>query len=203
VTGPREAIAGAILAGGRNSRMGRDKALLPLNGQPMIQHVAAAMCAVIANVCIVSDRPEPYRFLNLPVIPDRTKDAGPLAGVHAALATLDAPAIITAGCDTPFLSPSLLRYLLDAPHTSPALVARTGNSLHPLCAVYHREALPLIEQFLAARRFRLRDVLEELKADILDITPDLPFYHPSLLVNVNDPSAYSCLTDSPMPGKLP
>jgi molybdopterin-guanine dinucleotide biosynthesis protein A len=180
--------------------MGQDKALLPLNGQPMIQHIAATMQSVVAPVCIVSDRTEPYRFLNLPVIPDLVKDAGPIGGIHAALTTLGAPAVLTAGCDTPFLSTPLFRHLLNAPHTSPALVARADNGLHPLCAVYRREALPLIEQFLRAGRFKLLDLLDELGADIIDISPDLPFYRSDLFVNVNDPSAHLRLNGTDTPG---
>jgi molybdopterin-guanine dinucleotide biosynthesis protein A len=180
--------------------MGQDKALLPLNGQPMIQHIAATMQSVVAPVCIVSDRTEPYRFLHLPVIPDLVKNAGPMGGIHAALTTLGATAVLTAGCDTPFLSASLLRHLLDAPHASPALVARADDGLHPLCALYHREALGLIEQFLAAGHFRLLDLLDELGADIIDIAPDLPFYRSDLFVNVNHPSAYLRLADTDAPG---
>jgi len=180
--------------------MGQEKALLPLNGQPMIQQIAAAMRAVVSSVSIVSDRPEQYRFLNLPVIPDLVKDAGPMGGIHAALKSLDTPAVLTTACDTPFLSAPLFQHMLDAPQASPALVARAGDRLHPLCAVYRREALPLIEQFLAAGRFRLLDLLDELGTGIIDISPGLPFYRPDLFLNVNDPASYSRCHGTDPPG---
>lgn len=192
---------GAILAGGKSSRMGQDKALLPLRGQPMIRHIATTMQSVVPSLCIVSDHAESFRFLNLPVIPDLVRDAGPMGGIHAALTHLDAPAILISGCDTPFLTAPLFRHLLETPHGAPALIARAADGLHPLCGIYHREALPLIKQFLAAGRLRLLDLLQELGADIVPITPDLPFFRPDLFLNVNDPGVFQHLNDDHPQGK--
>ncbi len=183
--------------------MGRDKALLPLNGKPMIEHVASALRSVLGTVCVVSDRTGDYRFLNLPVIPDVVKNAGPIGGIHAALTTLDAPAVLAAGCDTPFLSPPLFEHMLSAPRRSRALVAGARDGLHPLCAIYRREALPCIERFLADGRLRLLDLLKELRADIVEITPDLPFYHADLFANLNDPPAHLRYHDARPSGSRP
>ena len=191
----RDATAGAILAGGKSSRMGQDKALLPLHGIPMIRHIATAMQSVVPSVCIVSDRSAPYRFLNLPVCPDLVKEAGPLGGIHAALTHLGAPAVLVSGCDTPYLTTPLFRHLLETPHRSPALVARAADGVHPLCGIYHREALPVIEQFLGSGRFKLLDLLAELQADTVAITPDLPFFRPGILLNVNDTRLLQQLND--------
>jgi molybdopterin-guanine dinucleotide biosynthesis protein A len=166
--------------------MGSNKALLPLNGKPMIEHVASTLRNVVPWLTIVSDHADPYRFLNLPIIPDLVRDAGPLGGIHAALSALAAPAVLVVGCDTPFLSVPLLQYLLNTPHTSSAIIARADNRVHPLCGIYHREALPRIGQFLSAGRFKLLELVDELGADIIDITPSLPFYRPDLFTNVND-----------------
>jgi molybdenum cofactor guanylyltransferase len=187
---------GAILAGGASSRMGRDKSLLPLNGRTMIEHVIAPVREVCRELCIVADRTDEFRVFGLPVVPDRVRNAGPLGGIHAALHALDADEILVTGCDTPFLSPDLLRYLMDAPGNAPARVARGPDGIHPLCGVYRREALPVIERCIASGRLKLLDVLEECGASIVDITPDLPFYHDTLFLNLNDPEHLARVTES-------
>lgn len=78
-----------------------------------------------------------------------------------------------------------------------------ANRLHHLCALYSREALPRIEQFLAAGRFKLLDLLKELRTDIVDSTPGLPFFHPDLLANVNDPPAFLRLRTPAQPWSRP
>jgi molybdopterin-guanine dinucleotide biosynthesis protein A len=186
---------GAILAGGASSRMGRDKSLLPLNGRTMIEHVIAPVREVCDPLCIVADRADDLRPFGLPVIPDRIRSIGPLGGIHAALHALDADEIVITGCDTPFLSADLLRYILNAPSSAPARVARAADGIHPLCGVYRREALPLIERCIASERLKLLDVLEDLGASIVDITPDLPFYHGDLFLNVNDPERLARVTE--------
>ena len=128
--------------------------------------------------------------LRAPLMRKTTRREGPIGGIHAGLRRLNVPAVLTSGCQTPFLSASLFRYLLDASHSSPALAARAADGVHPLCGIYRREALPLIEQFLAAGRFKLFGLLDALKADVIDVTPVLPFYHSELFTNVNDPQAH-------------
>jgi molybdopterin-guanine dinucleotide biosynthesis protein A len=89
----------------------------------------------------------------------------------------------------------LFRHLLETPHSSPALIARAADGLHPLCGIYRREALPVIERFLASGRLKLLDLLDELDADIATITPDLPFFRPGLFLNVNDTRLLQQLND--------
>jgi molybdopterin-guanine dinucleotide biosynthesis protein A len=188
-------MAGAILAGGTSSRMGRDKSLLPVNGRTMIEHVIAPVREVCDPLCIVADRTDDFRVFGLPVIPDLVRNAGPLGGIHAALCALDADEIFVTGCDTPFLSPDLLRYLLNAPADAPARVARASDGIHPLCGVYRREAFPVIERCIGAGRLKLLDVLDSLGASLVDVTPDLPFYHDDLFLNVNDPERLARVTE--------
>ena len=96
----------AVLAGGQSRRMGRDKALLPLGDQTLIERVIAA-ARPLACPCFIVGDPATYAHLGLPVHPDRHPGLGPLGGLHTALGATGAPVLLLA-CDLPFLTPDFL-----------------------------------------------------------------------------------------------
>lgn len=104
-------FAAFVLAGGRSSRMGRNKALLALGGRTAIERVVEAAAAAADSVTVVAADPEPYRFLGRPVIPDRRAAAGPLGGIEAALAATRTEWSFVVGCDLPFVTSALLTRL--------------------------------------------------------------------------------------------
>lgn len=161
----RPDIVGVILAGGKSSRMGTNKALRELDGLPLIAHVARTMQHVFKRVLIVADDAEPYRFLRLPIYPDIFKDSGPLGGIHAGFVYSGAKSIFVAACDTPFISGALLEYIIHYP-------------------------MPYIQQALEANQLQLKKVLHHLKAAEVPITNELPFFHPLLLKNFNTPADF-------------
>nr|WP_284521516.1 molybdenum cofactor guanylyltransferase [Cytobacillus pseudoceanisediminis] len=76
---------GIILAGGHSSRMGENKALLKIGGKTVIERIADQLSSILPNVIIVANKQEDYQFLGLPLVSDRWKEKGPLAGIHAGL----------------------------------------------------------------------------------------------------------------------
>jgi len=101
------AIVGVILAGGKSSRMGTDKSLLPIGGEPMFQRVATRLGRQVGRIVVSANQdPEPFRAAGLPVVADSFVDRGPLAGFLAGMiwasAVPDATHILTVACDTPF-----------------------------------------------------------------------------------------------------
>ncbi|MBO7747444.1 molybdenum cofactor guanylyltransferase [Paenibacillus sp. MWE-103] len=120
-----EEVTGILLAGGRSSRMGRNKALLPVGGKPLLRHAAEAMLALglrrVVVACGPAERAGDYGPLlaGLPgeigFAADRFPDSGPLAGLHAALTAMPAPGYgFAMACDMPALSAPLLARLLRA-----------------------------------------------------------------------------------------
>ena len=182
----RAGVTGAILAGGRSTRMGRNKALLELNGRPFIQHVADTMAAVLPDVVVVADDVAPYRFLGLPVISDIHKGCGPIAGLHAALSHSESLVFILS-CDTPFVSPDLIRYVIDFPTPVAANIVSFDGGLQPLCGLWSRECLPAIERRIAEGLNSMLGLLEEIRFTAVHVGPELPFHDPWLLKNFNSP----------------
>src|SRR5271165_4394157 len=128
--------AGWILAGGRSSRMGVDKALLEIDGQPLVSRVAREAAKVCAPVSLVGD-PAVYGHLGFPVIPDRFPGRGPLAGIEAALGATEADWNLLLACDMPALETAVLESLFAAGGDC-ALPRYPDGTVEPLCAVYHR-----------------------------------------------------------------
>jgi molybdopterin-guanine dinucleotide biosynthesis protein A len=184
-----DSITGAVLAGGHSSRMGRNKALIRVGGKPMIQTIANTMCQLFAEVVVVADQCGLYQFLNLPIIHDIHKNLGPIGGIHAALTELDTPAAFIVGCDTPFVSTEIVEYIVNYPAEAPVKAALVDTTIQPLCALYRRDCLPVINDQISRGTRKLSDLLNSLHTAVVPITPDLPLYRPHLLQNINDPES--------------
>ncbi|MCU0453587.1 MAG: molybdenum cofactor guanylyltransferase [Bacteroidetes bacterium] len=179
-------VEGFILVGGRSLRMGSPKALLEVDGRPLVERVAAAVAQVVPKVSLVTDRPDEVSFLRLPVIPDVHHHAGPLAGLHAALNATASDTILLASCDLPFLTPHLLRQLIVRHGSRPATLPRTDR-LHPVCALYDRSLMSLAETRLRAGLRSMLGFLEAAGYVAVDLASLEPPVDPSVLTNVNSP----------------
>lgn len=138
--GDVQAMTGLVLAGGRSRRMGRDKALLPIGGRRLVDHVAARLAEVCDEVLIASGerRLPDVRWRQ---IPDVRPDAGPLAGILAGLAAATTPLVAVAGVDMPAVSPDLYVRLAEL-HERPA--ARSETPRHPHAAAAAVGVLPVV-----------------------------------------------------------
>lgn len=183
----REHITGVVLAGGKSTRMGQDKALLTLNGKPFIKHVASALQAVFAEV-IVSANSTDYEFLGLPVVKDVYENCGPLGGIHAALTAAKTESVFIASCDMPLLTPAVIRFIIEKPFNGDVLVASTRDYVQPLCGLYARSCLPTLESHLKGRTLSVSGFLCSLRSSCVDVDE-----HRSALVNINSEDDYSHL----------
>jgi molybdopterin-guanine dinucleotide biosynthesis protein A len=142
-------VLGFVLAGGQSSRMGRDKAFMELDGQPLIVAAVEKALAATDKVRIVGAG-ERFGHLGVEVVEDVYTGAGPLGGIHAALSSSTADLNLVLGVDTPFLSASFLRFLIsEAARTGATVVSpRVGGRFEPLCSVYRREFAAIAKQAL-------------------------------------------------------
>lgn len=148
-------LTGFVLAGGKSTRMGRDKAVLSLNGRTLLETALAAARSVAREVFILGP-PRLYQDF-APAIADVFPGCGPLGGIHAALAQTKSEFNLIIAVDTPFLSAGLLRYLAERALASrPVVTAPEVNAYpQPLCAVYSRDFLPIAEQALKAGNYKI------------------------------------------------
>lgn len=143
-------VAGFVTAGGRSSRMGKDKAWLELAGRPMIKHVIAALQPVTTTVSIIANDSE-YAKLGFPVLQDSHRGIGPLEAIRISLLNTKSPRALLVGCDLPFVTSELFNLLvsLDGPYE--AVVPMSANQkLEPLCAIYCSSALNAVDRLIAS-----------------------------------------------------
>ena len=179
----------AVLAGGQSRRMGRDKALLPLGGQTLIERVIAA-ARPLGYPCLIIGDPSSYTHLGLPVHPDRRPGLGPLGGLYTALSATAAPVLLLA-CDLPFLTPDFLRYLVNRRGPHQAVVPHTATGLQPLCALYEPSCLAAVEAAIQADQLGMRNLLSNLSLDLVREKDWRPYDERGLLfANLNAPEEY-------------
>ncbi|HFD40695.1 MAG TPA: molybdenum cofactor guanylyltransferase, partial [Anaerolineae bacterium] len=109
-----EQISGIVLAGGQSRRLGRDKALLEIEGRPLLARTVHTLAALSDDLIVVTNAPERYAPLGLPVrfVADEKPGIGSLMGLYSGLKAAHHPYALVVACDMPFLNPALLRYLL-------------------------------------------------------------------------------------------
>ncbi|MBL0713459.1 MAG: molybdenum cofactor guanylyltransferase [Desulfosarcina sp.] len=157
--------SGVILAGGRNSRFGgREKALIPLAGKPMIDHIIKALDGLFDEIIIVSNRPQLLADRDATIVTDLLDAESPLAGIHAGLFYSHGDDVFITACDTPLLRPALIATLLEARQPGIDLVVpETQSGLEPLCAIYAQRCLAPIENRLRRGDYRIRRFLDRVR----------------------------------------
>lgn len=162
----RSPLGAIVLAGGRSSRLGVDKALLQINGVPLVQWLPERLAALFISVAVVVDRPQRYATSFLQVI-DTIVDGGPLAGIAAGLQVTVAPGTFVCACDMPLLRPALLRLLCVLLAGHDLVIPERDGRLEPLCAVYAPSCLPVIQGMLQTGQRRANAVAGAVRTRIL------------------------------------
>ncbi len=168
--------------------MGVNKALLKVGGQTLIQKLIDRVLPLTTRIFISSNDAAGYRFLNLPVVPDRFTDRGPLAGIHAVMKQNAFSLYIVLACDLPNLQERILRSFLDLAEGFDAVIPRTSDGIaHPLCAIYRRSCLPVVEHALERGVSRVIETFLDPGLSIRWADPDEGFFLDSDLANINTP----------------
>lgn len=183
-----------IQAGGESRRMGKDKALMPFLGAPLIQRLIARLRLIADEMLITTNTPSAYQFLGLPLFPDKIPNRGALGGLFTALSASHYPLVAVIACDMPFINPTLLSAQREAIEASRADLAipRTEQGLEPFHAIYRRETcLPWVHAALEEGRWRVDAWFDKVHLRIFTLEESKK-YDPDLLsfMNVNTPEEF-------------
>jgi molybdopterin-guanine dinucleotide biosynthesis protein A len=162
-----ERVSAFVLAGGRSSRMGQDKAFLRLGGSTLLARAVELATAAAESAWIVG-RTEKFGAFGT-VIEDVYRDCGPLGGIHAALTQTATDLNLMVAVDLPFLRLGLLSFLIAQARktTAAVVVPRAGGGLQPLCAVYRRSFGQVAERSLLAGKYRIEALFAEVETRVL------------------------------------
>ena len=184
------ASRGFIVTGGRSSRMGRDKALLPYRGSTLLTHAIGVLGEVTPDVAILCGPKRRYEGIGAPLVTDAVCGAGPLGGLYSALlsASIDKrEQILWLGVDLPLVPSSLLEHLLRELDQADVAMARTTHGIEPLCAAFRTTpTLEAARRALLEGRLKLTSALASLRVHTIE-GDDADF------VNVNSPEEYEAV----------
>ncbi|MBI1734896.1 MAG: molybdenum cofactor guanylyltransferase [Candidatus Rokubacteria bacterium] len=182
-------VTGVIQAGGRSTRMGGEpKALLDLGGRRIIERVVDALAAVLSDLMLVTNTPETYAFLGLPMVADVHPGAGSLGGIYSGLRAAPGAAAFTVACDMPFLSPDVVRLVVERAGDGDVVIPRVGGQLETLHAVYGKRCLPAIEARIAAGRLKITGFFEDVRVVEIPEEAIARVANPAIVfMNVNTP----------------
>ncbi len=182
-------VAGVIQAGGKSIRMGgRPKALMELGGRRIIDRVVEVVRAVTDDVLLVTNTPELYAALGLPMVPDVFPDHGSLGGIYSGLEAAPGDAAFTVACDMPFLLPEVARLVIDKAGLADVVLPKVGDQFETLHACYAKACLVPMESRLRQGRLKIAGFFDEVR--VLAIAEDevARFREPELVfMNVNTP----------------
>src|SRR5437867_10838047 len=182
-------VTGVIQAGGKSTRMGGEpKALLELGGRRIVERVLDAIAPVVDDVLIVTNTPELYGFLGLPMVADVYPDHGSLGGIFTGLRAARREAAFTVACDMPFLHPEVARLVVRRAGEGDVVIPRVGAQLETLHALYAKACLPSIETRLKAGRLKIVGFFEDVRVVEIDEAEVARHRAPDVVcMNVNTP----------------
>jgi molybdenum cofactor guanylyltransferase len=181
-------IAAFVLAGGKSSRMGKDKAFLELGGRTLMSRALDLAGSVTANVAIVGDGTKFFPLGH--VIEDLFPGQGPLAGIHAALAGSQADLNLLLAVDLPFIKRDFLEYLLSEASRGRAVVTvpKTAHGWQPLCAVYRRAFVATAEHALRRGENKIDPLFVKMETRIISSEEmSLMNFSQTMFRNLNTP----------------
>jgi molybdenum cofactor guanylyltransferase len=181
-------VTGIVLAGGKSSRMGVNKAFIEFGGKRLIEATVECLKSLFPEVLIIANDPPLYTYLGVKVTSDLIPDSGSLGGIYTGLSAASYPACFFVACDMPFLNAELIKFLVREAEGWDAVVPRVRGELQPLHAVYAKSCLPLMKESIDASVLKIAWFFPKAKVKIIE-EPAIRAVDPYLFgfMNVNTP----------------
>jgi molybdopterin-guanine dinucleotide biosynthesis protein A len=178
-----------IFAGGKSSRMGQDKALLPFGGYDTLAQFQQERLSTLFKKVYISAKENKFDF-EATVIKDRYKESSPLVGIASIFETLKVDKVFILSVDAPFVNKETIDTLIHSNNRFDAVIAKSKSGAQPLCGVYKRSILPTAQEHLKNKNHRLNNLLKKVE------TQFIPFKDDTLFLNLNHPHEYEKALES-------
>lgn len=183
---------GIILTGGKNTRMGANKAFLVVEGERLIDRTIRIYRDIFDEIILVTNEPHLYDDIDVTLVTDLIKDKGPLMGIYTGLFYAASDPVFFAACDLPFLNGEFIRYLLDQSRDADITVPETAEGFQPLHAVYSKSCLGTIQRLLMQDKLKVTGFYKGMKLKAVG-TDAIRRFDPDgrIFLNVNTPEEYA------------
>ena len=192
-------ITGIILCGGTSSRMGENKALLPLGNKRVIEHITELMQSIFLKVILITNTTTEYEFLGLPMFSDIYRVGGPLAGVHSGLENSNTADNFILSCDMPLMESSVIKSIVEFKTDKPITVCRSEGFIQHLAGRYSKSILNNTIKLLQGAELsshgngkhnaNVHSLLHEVRFEII-AAESIPGYYPEVFFNMNNKEDY-------------
>lgn len=188
-------ITGIVLAGGKSSRFGSDKAMAIWNGKRLIENAIEILSPVCHKVVISSNNPD-YNFTGCEVWPDELPIQAPMIGIYSCLKRSQTEINIFLSCDMPLIPTALLKYLIDNSTGYDAIIPKHNHDqVEPLCGIYKRNLIPVLENFIKEDNYSLQQFLKASDHYAIMIDSVLSFFHETLFSNINTLTDFNSISN--------
>jgi molybdenum cofactor guanylyltransferase len=178
-------LTGIVLAGGKSSRMGSDKGLMDYKGKKLIEYPINLLSSFCSEI-IISSNNDAYLQFGFPVVADEIEDAGPAAGLAAALKAGSNEWNLVLSCDVPFVNAEAIEYLISFAGSGLGAVPKHNGFVEPLIALYHRSFYEVLESDIASGNLQMNSIIDHPYITFVDFSPLLEKY-PRIFDNFNSP----------------
>lgn len=161
-------MTGVVLAGGRSTRMGTNKALLEFGGVRIIERLVHTLRPLCSELAIVANDVETYAYLGLRIWPDRIPGKGALGGLYTAVLGSASAQTFCIACDMPFPDPAVIAYLQSVAPDADVVVPRTADGYQPLHAVYSKTCLRPMEELLRSDRLKIDQLFSAVRLRVVE-----------------------------------
>ncbi len=180
----KQKVTGIILAGGQSKRMGAEKGLVEFNGKLLIEFALDTLKPFCDEI-LISANSSSYDNLGYPVYPDLIPDSGPMGGIYSCLLKSNNDLNFILSCDTPLVDNHTIIQILEKSAGFDVTVPWHGKEFfEPLCAVYHKNTIPVFEEFIKTGNYKIPDLLKEVNTNKIQ-TGTKRGLKPELFFNVN------------------
>ena len=184
-----EGVTGIILAGGKNTRMGSNKAFLRLDEERLIDRTVRIYQDIFPEIILVTNEPLLYLDQKIMIVTDLTRHKGPLMGIYTGLFFAFYEHIFITACDMPFLNRDFIEYMIEIRGGYDIVVPETAGGLEPLHAVYSRNCMGPIRRLLDTDRLKVTGFYKGLKKRIVDQDTQQKFDpQGKMFLNINKPA---------------
>jgi molybdenum cofactor guanylyltransferase len=190
--GNERRAAGVVLAGGRSSRMGQPKALLPFDGEPLIAHIVRKLRRLFGDVVVVAAPEQELPPLPARLVRDDVAYQGPVAGIYHGLNAAGSELAFVTSCDSAFLDEALIEHLVSRAVDHDVVVPRWNGRYQPLHAVYRRGVLPFLDAQLSRGELRPVFLFDKVRTRRID-EEEIRRFDPEgrSFFNMNTPDEYT------------